>query len=82
MRVSRANRRPEEDLMKAKVHDRILVHGCHVGDHDRRGEIVGVEGPEGAPPYRVHWYDTEHVTLFFPSSDAEIVPFGPERGTS
>jgi hypothetical protein len=63
--------------MRAQVHDRIVVRGHHVGDHDRRGEIVAVEGPDGGPPYRVHWYDTEHTTLFYPGDDATVVHVEP-----
>ncbi len=63
--------------MRAQPHDHIVVRGHHVGDHDRRGEIVAVEGSDGGPPYRVHWNDTEHVTLFYPGDDATVVPTVP-----
>lgn len=58
--------------MRASVGDRILVHGAHVADHERDGEIVEVRGEAGAPPYLVRWSDTGHETLIFPGPDATI----------
>ena len=60
--------------MHATVGDRILVHGAHVADHERDGEIVEVRGSEGGPPYLVRWSDTGHETLIFPGPDATIRP--------
>jgi len=57
--------------MRAQVGDELTVRGRHQGDEERHGEIVGVDGPDGAPPYLVRWRDG-HQSLFFPSSDAEI----------
>lgn len=58
--------------MKARVGDWIRVLGHNVGDHDRRGEIVSVHGEDGAPPYEVRWLSDDHVSVFFPGSDALI----------
>lgn len=58
--------------MKAKVGDWIRILGHHTGVPDRRGEIVSIHGEDGGPPFEVHWLDTGHTTLFFPSSDAVI----------
>lgn len=60
--------------MKAKVGDWIRVLGHHMGDHDRRGEIVSVHGDDGAPPYEVRWMVDDHVSVYYPGSDAIIEP--------
>jgi hypothetical protein len=57
--------------MRAEVGDELTVKGRHQGDGERHGEIIQVDGPDGAPPYLVRWQDG-HDSLFFPSSDAEI----------
>ena len=57
--------------MRAQVGDELTVKGRHQGDGERHGEIIGVDGPNGAPPYLVCWRDG-HQSLFFPSSDAEV----------
>jgi len=50
-----------------------VVHGRHVGDRERSGVIVLVQGADGAPPYRVRWDDgVEDVII--PSSDATVRP--------
>ncbi len=43
--------------MKAAVGDRITVHGLHVGDATRCGEVLEVKGAGGDPPYVVRWDD-------------------------
>jgi len=60
--------------MHATAGDRIHVHGAHVADHERDGEILEVRGPDGTPPYLVRWTDTGHETLVFPGPDAAIRP--------
>jgi hypothetical protein len=62
--------------MKASVGDRIILKGLHLGEPDRDGEILAVDGPEGAPPYRVRWEADGHVSLLFPSSDAIVEHHG------
>lgn len=57
--------------MRAEVGDQLTVHGRHQGDEDRHGEIIKVEGPDGAPPYVVRWTDG-HESTFFPSSDTKV----------
>jgi Domain of unknown function (DUF1918) len=57
--------------MKAVVGDELTVRGRHQGDEDRHGEIIGVQGKDGAPPYLVRWRDG-HESVFFPASGAEI----------
>lgn len=64
--------------MRAKVGDRLVVRGHHVGQPDRDGEILEVRGQDGGPPYVVRWDDTGHETLFFPGSDAIVEHFERE----
>jgi hypothetical protein len=60
--------------MQASVGDRIHVNGAHVDDHQRDGKILEVRGRDGAPPYLVHWEDTDQEALVFPGPDAQIQP--------
>lgn len=64
--------------MQAKVGDRLVVKGHHVGDPDRDGEIIEVRGKDGGPPYVVRWEDTGHETLFFPGTDVVVEHFERE----
>ena len=57
--------------MRAQVGDELTVKGRHQGDGDRHGEIIKVDGADGAPPYVIRWQDG-HESVFFPSSDTEI----------
>ena len=65
--------------MRAQAGDQLTVRGRHQGDEDRHGEIIEVEGADGAPPYLVRWRDG-HVSTFFPSSDSQIDHLHPESG--
>ena len=58
--------------MRAAIGDRIVVRGRHVGDHDRGGVVLAVEGKDGAPPYLVRWDDNGHETLFSPAADSIV----------
>jgi hypothetical protein len=57
--------------MRAKVGDRLHVHGRSVGNADRIGEIIEVRGGDGQPPYVVRFEDG-HETLVFPGPDATV----------
>jgi len=57
--------------MRATVGDKVVVHGHHVGENERSAVILGVEGPEGEPPYLVRW-DDGHESTFFPGADASV----------
>jgi hypothetical protein len=57
--------------MRAEVRDELTVRGIHQGDEDRHGEIIRVDGADGAPPYLIRWRDGRE-TLFFPSSGTEV----------
>ena len=58
--------------MRAAVGDRIIVRGNHLGSPDRSAIVLGVEGTEGAPPYRVRWDEDAHEGIFVPGSDAVV----------
>ncbi|MEV4113778.1 DUF1918 domain-containing protein [Nonomuraea sp. NPDC049695] len=58
--------------MNAAVGDRLLVHGHIVGERDRSGVIMEVQGPGGEPPYMVR-FDDGHTGLVFPGPDAVVV---------
>lgn len=58
--------------MQAKVGDRLIMEGVHVGDPKRVGVISAVSHPDGTPPYTVHWLDSDRETLVFPGSECHI----------
>jgi hypothetical protein len=59
--------------MKAKIGDRLIMEGTHVGDERRLGVVVALRHEDGTPPYVVRWQDG-HEGLVVPGSDARIVP--------
>jgi hypothetical protein len=65
--------------MKAKIGDRLVLEGTHVGDRRRRGIIVSVRNEDGSPPYTVKWLDDDHEALVFPGADARIEPTDATR---
>ena len=56
------------------------MHGLHVGDAGRDGEILEVRGQDGGPPYVVLWSDTGHEGLVFPGPDAVVQHFEHPAG--
>ena len=62
--------------MKAKIGDRLVVEGTHVGDDRRVGMIVEVQHRDGSPPYRVQWPDG-HESVVSPGPDARVEPHAP-----
>lgn len=60
--------------MRAKLGDRLILEGVHVGDRRRVGIILAVPHSDGSPPYSVRWLDTGHEALVFPGPDAKIEP--------
>jgi hypothetical protein len=61
--------------LKASPGDRLVIHGHHLGEPERDGEILEVIGEGGAPPYVVRWSDDGHVSELFPGSDASVEHF-------
>ena len=67
--------------MQAQVGDRIVVRGHHVGEPDRDALVLGVQGADGAPPYRVKWSDGREG-VYFPGTDARVLHQPGEAGTT
>ena len=65
--------------MRAQVGDWLTVMGRHQGDGDRHGEVIEIEGADGAPPYLVRW-SAGPVSTFFPASDTRVEHIRDERG--
>jgi hypothetical protein len=59
--------------MQAKVGDRLVMEGVHVGDRKRVGIISAVTHSDGSPPYTVRWPDGRE-TLVYPGSEAHVEP--------
>jgi hypothetical protein len=55
------------------VGDIVAIHGHHVGEPERLGEILEVLGEPGHVHFRVRW-DDEHESVFYPGSDAVVRP--------
>jgi hypothetical protein len=60
-----------EAAMHADIGDVLIIEGNTVGCPSRRGTILEVRSPDGAPPYWVRWADG-HEALTFPGPDAHI----------
>jgi hypothetical protein len=58
--------------MNAKVGDRLVVEGTHLGDGRRVGVVLEVHHADGTPPYVIRWLDTGHRTLVFPGPNARV----------
>ena len=61
--------------MHASVGDRIVIKGHRIGEPERDCEVIEVHGADGGAPYLVRWGDSGHETLFFPGSDASVLPY-------
>lgn len=66
--------------MHAKAGDRIVIKGHYVGEPDRDCEVLEVRGTDGGPPYWIRWGDSGQEALFFPGSDAAVVPYDVHPG--
>ena len=60
--------------------DVIAIHGHHVGEAERTGEVLEVLGESGHEHFRVRWEDG-HESVFYPSNDAIIRPPHKTRKT-
>ena len=70
--------------MREEVGDELTVKGRHQGDEERHGEILRVDGADGAPPYVVRWRDG-HESVFFPRPGPRSPitrPSAPDRGAA
>jgi hypothetical protein len=53
--------------------DIVEIHGHHVGESARTGEVLEVIGAPGHQHFRVRWEDGRE-SIFYPSNDAIIRP--------
>jgi hypothetical protein len=70
--VTGAPHYPYGESMQAKLGDRLIMEGTHVGDRRRIGVVTELRHPDGSPPYVVRWLDDGHEALVFPGPDAHI----------
>jgi len=64
--------------MRARVGDRIIIEGHHLGEPRRDCEVLEVQGADGGPPYVVRWSDDGHTAFFFPGNDATVQQYEHE----
>lgn len=60
--------------MRARAGDWLVVEQAFIGREVRRGMIIEVHSPDGAPPYWVRWLDTGREALVFPGPNAHVQP--------
>lgn len=58
--------------MLAKIGDRLILEGTHVGDPRRIGIVIELRHSDGTPPYVVRWLDTGRQALVFPGAEAKL----------
>ncbi|HXY84308.1 MAG TPA: DUF1918 domain-containing protein [Gaiellaceae bacterium] len=56
---------------RAGVGDVVAIHGHHVGEPERLGEILEVLGQPDHTHFRVRW-DDDHESIFYPGNDASV----------
>jgi hypothetical protein len=60
--------------MHAQIGDWLVIPPAPHEAHGRRGQVVALIHPDGAPPYRVRWLEDEHVSVVFPPPEAYLRP--------
>ena len=65
--------------MIARIGDRIVLEGVHLGDSRRVGVITALAHADGSPPYEVRWLSDGRTTLIFPGAEARIEQAADER---
>ncbi|SNY64215.1 DUF1918 domain-containing protein [Paractinoplanes atraurantiacus] len=63
--------------MFARIGDRIVVEGKHLGDTRRIGVITAVAHADGRPPYEVRWLDDGRTSMIVPGPEARIEKAAP-----
>jgi uncharacterized protein DUF1918 len=61
----------QRSQLRAKPGDVLAVHGHHLGEPERLGEILEVLGQAEHVHFRVRW-DDDHESIFYPGSDATV----------
>jgi len=56
--------------MRANVGDWLVVPGPEI----RKGLVIRVLGPDGAPPYVIKWQSGGHIAMVTPGEYSRIVP--------
>jgi len=64
--------------VQAHKGDRLVIDGKKVGQHQRSGEVLDVEGASDHQRLRVRW-DDGHESLFMPGFGARIEPSSRKR---
>src|SRR4051812_48675745 len=59
--------------VQANVGDQLVIESNRVDAPRKIGEILEVQGDDGAPPYVVRWADG-HQGVMYPGADAHVVP--------
>ena len=59
--------------MHAKPGDWLIVEITGTDHGVRRARILEVSSPDGAPPFKVRWLDTDREGLVFPGVDAYVL---------
>jgi hypothetical protein len=57
----------------AKAGDWLIVEITGTDNASRRALIEEVSSPDGAPPFKVRWLDTDREGLVFPGTDAHVL---------
>jgi hypothetical protein len=58
--------------MHAHPGDQLVIRNHHVGEPERKGEVLETRGPDGTQPFLVRWDESGHVTLFYPGTDCHV----------
>lgn len=58
--------------MRAQVGDELIVNSTGPVPSRRVGVIIGLENPDGSPPYLVHWVVGDYSSLIYPGPDSQI----------
>jgi hypothetical protein len=59
------------ELFRAEAGDVVAIHGHHLGEPERLGEILEVLGVSDHVHFRVRW-DDDRESIFYPSNDASV----------
>ena len=68
----------ESPTLPPRIGDIVAIHGHHVGEPERLGEILEVLGEPGHERFHVRWEDG-HESIYFPGEDAVVRRPAPRR---
>lgn len=58
--------------MRAEVGDELIVEGTGPVPSRRVGVVIGLENPDGSPPYLVHWIVGDYNSLIYPGPGSQM----------